>query len=168
MIIMNNIEDWDEYFFRLMYLVSSKSLDPRTKIGAVLIRDKSIISTGYNGFPKGVNDLEERYHNREEKINFICHAEFNSIVISARFGISTQGTKLYTNGIPCQNCCKAILQGGISEIIVHKRWPEFTNIHWVESVKISKIMLQEANIPVRIYDKELNIETLCDGKIIKV
>lgn len=162
------IKNWDEYFFKIMYLASSKSLDPRTKIGAILVRDKSIISTGYNGFPKGVKDLEERYNDREQKINFICHAEFNSIVISARFGISTKDSILYTNGIPCNNCCKSLIQGGISEIVVHKQWPEFTNKNWVESVKISKIMLQESNIPVRIYNKFLNIKTLCDGQVIEV
>lgn len=160
--------DWNEYFFRLMYLVSSKSPDPRTKIGAILIRDKSMISSGFNGFPMGVQDLPQRYENRQEKIKFICHAEMNSILIAARFGISTKDSKLITNGIPCQDCCKAVLQGGINEIIVHKQWPEFTNPHWIESVKISKIMLQEAGVPVRIYDKKLNIQTLCDGKIIEV
>jgi len=166
--MIDNIKDWDEYFFRLMYLVSSKSPDPRTKIGAVLVRDKSIIATGYNGFAKGVKDCNERYKDREQKINFICHAEFNSIVISARFGISTKDCKIYTNGIPCNNCSKALIQGGVSEIIVHKQWPEFTNKNWVESVKISKIMLQESGIPIRIYDKFLDIKTLCDGNIITV
>ena len=160
--------NWDEYFMKMVYLVSSKSVDPRTKIGAVLVRDKSIIATGFNGFAKGVADLTSRYENRDEKINFICHAEFNSVVISARFGISTNGCKLYTNGIPCKDCCKAVIQGGISEIIVHYQWPEFTNQNWVESVKISKIMLNEANIPIRIFDKKLEIKTLCDGKEILV
>ena len=126
--------DWDEYFFKLMYLVSSKSPDPRTKIGAILVREKHLISSGFNGFPMGVKDLPERYEDRNEKIKFICHAEMNSILVAARFGTSTLGCKLYTNGIPCQDCCKAALQGGISEIIVHKQWPEFTNKHWIESV----------------------------------
>lgn len=167
---MNNlhVKDWDEYFVRMLYLVSSKSPDPRTKIGAVLVRDKSVIATGYNAFPKGVIDHPDRYLNRDEKINFICHAEFNSIVISARFGISTNGSKLFTNGIPCKDCCKAVIQGGITEIVVHKQWPEFTNPNWVESVNISKTMLQEAGIPYRIYDKVLGIQSLCDGKTIDV
>ena len=59
--------DWNEYFFRHVYLAAQKSRDPRTKIGAVLISEKNLVSTGFNGFPMGVKDLDERYQNRELK-----------------------------------------------------------------------------------------------------
>ena len=154
---------------KMVYLVAEKSRDPKTKIGAVLVKDKHIISTGYNGFPIGVKDLPERYNNRETKLKYVSHAESNAILSCARFGISSMGSILFTNGTPCQECCKDVIQGGIKEIVIHGQWPEMTHSNlWVESVKISKTMLEECNINVRIFDKFLDVNGYLDGKVIRV
>ena len=170
---MNNqqllpIPSWDELFMRMVYLISTKSRDPRTKIGAVLVKDKRVISMGYNGFPGGVNDLPKRYNNREDKYKFVVHAEDNTILTASRFGICTVGTILYTNGIPCCECSKSIIQGGVKEIVTHKQWPDMNHSAWSESIKISKIMLNESGVNLRVFDGVLNLSSLLDGTIIHV
>ncbi len=147
---MNVIDNWDEYFMRLAYLTSYKSKDESTKIGAVLVRDNMIISTGFNGLPKKVLDpydyenkltkfkhelgkkglstfsaeeIYEKIKNRKErpdKYNFVSHAEVNTLWAAARNGISTNNSILYTQAIPCNECAKGIIQSGVSKVIVHK------------------------------------------------
>ena len=162
------IPSWDELFMRMVYLISTKSRDPRTKIGAVLVRDKRVVSMGYNGFPGGVKDLPDRYNNKSDKYKYVVHAEDNTILTASRFGISTVGTSLYTNGIPCCECSKSIIQGGVTEIIVHKQWPDMIHSGWIESTTVSKTMLSESNIKIRIFDGVLNLSSLLDGTIIHV
>jgi dCMP deaminase len=169
----NNFIDYkppsfDNWFMKMVYLVAEKSKDPRTKIGAVLVKDKHIISTGYNGFPIGVNDIEERYKDRETKYKYVVHAEENSVLSASRFGISTLGSTIFTNGIPCNSCMKGIIQGGISEIVIHRQWPDMTHSNWIESTKISKIMMEESGIRLRILDEILGVSGYLDGKIIKI
>lgn len=154
---------------RHVYLAASKSKDPRTKIGAILVRDNNIISTGYNGFPRKVFDSDVRYVDRQLKHGLICHAEFNSVVTSARLGISTDKATLYSQGIPCCNCAKAVIQGGISKIVIHKQWPNL--IHdkkWVDSIELSNTMFKEAGVVIETFDKVLGIVGFLDGKEINV
>ena len=82
--------NWTEYYMRHQYLASEKSKDPSTKIGAVLVRGDNIVSIGYNGFPRGINDSPERLNNREEKYFYVVHAESNAILNAARNGIATK------------------------------------------------------------------------------
>ena len=166
---MERIEDWDEYFLRHVYLASWKSKDPRTKIGAVLVKDKALISEGYNGFPRRVCDNQDRYLNRELKYKLVVHGEANAILDCVRRGISTVGAFLYTQGSPCHECCKQIIQAGISKIIIHKQWPNLFGVSdWEESIKIGKLMLYEAGIKVRTFDKTLNVTGMLDGREIYV
>jgi len=163
------IPSWDEFFMRHVYLAASKSKDPRTKIGAILVRGNHIISSGYNGFGRGVKDLVERYNDKETKYSFICHAEFNSVLQCAKLGVSSLGTTLYTPGFPCSECCKAIVQGGISEIVLHKQWPNLVySEKWVKSFEISKQMTDEAGIKVRVFDGVLGMYGVLDGKVISI
>lgn len=157
---------WDEFFMRHVYLSASKSLDPRTHIGSVLVKDNVIISEGFNGFPRGVYDYKHRYNDREMKLKFIVHAETNSVLNCARKGISTYGSICYTNGIPCVNCAKTLIQAGIEEVVVHKNWIHMSN--WKKEQEISEIMFKESQINIRIFDKVLELEGFGDGKIIKV
>jgi len=153
---------------RHVYLAASKSKDPRTKIGAVLVKDGSIISEGFNGFSRGVLDLPKRYAHKETKYQFVVHAECNSILNAARHGISTNHSILYTNGIPCCSCGKEIIQAGIEQVIIHKQWPEISSPIWKESIEITKIMFDEANVEIRTLDSVLGIKGIVDGKIIEV
>ena len=73
-------EKWDRRYLDIAKSVSQWSKDPSTKVGAVLVRDNRIVSVGYNGFPEGVDDSEERYNNRELKYDLVVHAEVNAII----------------------------------------------------------------------------------------
>ena len=154
---------------KMAYLTAENSKDPRTRIGTVLVKNNSVIATGFNGFPRRVLDLPERYNEKETKYNFVAHSEFNSILSSARAGISTLDSTLYTFGVPCCECSKAIIQGGVSEVICHFQWPNLTHSEkWVKSIEISKIMFKEAGIPIRWLDKVLGVKGFLDGEMIDV
>lgn len=162
---------WDEFFMRHVYLASTKSKDPSSKLGAVLVKDGVIISEGYNGFPRGVKDDITRYNNREEKYKYVVHAEDNSILNAARGGISTKGAVLYTNGIPCNECAKSVIQAGIVEVVIHSGWP-MGKINgdgkWDNAAKITSIMFEECGIKVRTIDGDLGIKVLVNGNIVLV
>ena len=171
---MNNNEftnyvppSWDVWFMKQVYLAAEKSKDPSTKIGAVLVRDNHIISTGFNGFPIGVLDKKNRYADREVKYDLVVHAEDNSVLSAARFGISTLGTILYTQGVPCNECAKSVIQGGIKKIVVHKQW-SMGHSRWKDSCLISERMFKEAKIPIVYLDAKLNVVGYRNGKLYPV
>jgi len=166
---LNNYMNWPEYFFRHVYLVASKSKDPRTKIGSVLVRDNRIIASGYNGFAAGVEDCEERYNNHGLKLKLVVHSEANSILQCALLGLSSKDAVLYTSGLPCHECSKSIIQAGISKVVIHKQWPNLIHSEkWVESCRISKMMLDEAEVEIEEFDGKLGLVGLLDGKEIEI
>jgi dCMP deaminase len=116
-----------------------------------------------------VNDNVPERHERPLKYLYFAHSEANAIFSCARFGISSLGSTLYTQGIPCSSCSQAIIQAGVSEIVVHVQWPNLTHSEkWVESIQVSITMLDEANIRIRWLDKELGLKGMLDGKEINV
>jgi dCMP deaminase len=163
---------WDELFMRHAYLIASKSKDLRTKIGAVLVRDRHVISEGYNGMPMGVCDCDPARHERPEKYFWFEHAERNSIYVCARYGHKTEGAVMFTQGVPCADCTRGVIQAGISEVVVHAQWQAFEKKFgwekWLESGKRSSAMLEEAGIPVRVFDGALATQGVLDGKVIIV
>lgn len=162
-------KDKHEFFMRTVYEVAKLSKDPRTKIGSVLVKSDNIISVGYNNFPSKVLDLKERYYVKELKYQFIVHSELNSILNAAKKGISTNNSILYTQGVPCSNCTKHLIQSGVKRIIVHKQWPNLIySPDWVKSFEYSNLMLKEANISLKYYDKILSVCGYLDGKEIIV
>lgn len=168
-----NTPSWDELFMRHAYLIASKSKDPKTKIGAVIVRDNSIISEGYNGICRGISDdIVERLE-RPEKYFWFEHAERNSIYHCARNGISTEGTTLYTQGLPCSDCTRAIIQSGIKEIVLHESWEHDIGLNivrekWSVSGQRSDIMIYESGIKIRIFSGTLGVKTMLDGKIFDI
>ena len=159
---------WDSWFMKQAYLMAEKSKDPSTKIGSVIVKDNHVISSGFNGFPIGVKDLPERYSNRELKYKFVVHSEANSVLSAARFGISTLNTTLYTQAMPCHDCAKCIIQGGIRKIVVHTKWPDMSHSKWKESMEISGIMLTESGVEIRYLDELLNVLAYLNGKTYSV
>jgi dCMP deaminase len=120
---------WDEYFYNMCKVVASKSPCLSRKIGAILVRDKSIVSTGYNGPPRGIPHCEvicPRQAKGYESGTHLeeCpaqHAEENAVTNAARNGVSTLGCTLYLNTIiPCKNCFGTLINAGIKEIVVKK------------------------------------------------
>jgi dCMP deaminase len=165
--LVSSVMSFEEMFMRQVYLVAARSKDPRTKIGAILVRDNNVISTGYNNFPAGVLDLKNRYENREVKYDFVVHAEANSILAAAKRGTATEGATLFSQGIPCRECAKSVIQAGISHVICHKQWPNLTYSEaWVKSIDITKTMFREAGVVVEWFDKGLGVEGFLDGKTI--
>jgi len=148
-----DIMDWDTLFMSMVYLVAMKSKDKKTHIGAVIVGcQNEVISVGFNGLPIGVNDnISERFE-RPEKYYWTEHAERNSILLAHQ---SVKGCKMYTNGIPCMNCARSIVQAGISEVIVDKVWDDNNYNQWIEEAERTKIMFKEAGVKLRFWDGQL-------------
>ncbi len=140
-------KEWINRYFELSKHIAEWSKDPSTKVGAIIV-DKygKILSLGYNGFPRGVEDTEERLNNREVKYNLIVHAEANSILNAAT---SVSGSRIFTSKFPCNECSKLIVQAGIS--ILYTTSPdsdiELYN-RYKEKFEYSKLILKEGNVEV--------------------
>ena len=111
---------WDEYFMGVALLAAERSKDPSTQVGACIVDEsKRILSTGYNGFPKGCSDDEFPWNRDdalgETKYQYVVHAELNAILNAS--GKSLSGSTLYVGLFPCNECAKAIIQSGIKEVI---------------------------------------------------
>lgn len=133
-------EKWDKRFLELAGFISGWSKDPSTKVGAVIADPENrIVSIGYNGFPRGVEDTPERLENREIKYKLIIHGERNAILFANR---DLKGCRLYTSMLPCAPCAAMIIQKGISEVIA----PFSDNPRWVEDFKLAEEMFSEAGV----------------------
>ncbi len=142
--------DWDEYFIEMAQLVASKSKDPSTKCGTVLVDSRhSVVSTGYNGLPRNVDDNNPERNERPAKYMFYEHGERNAIYSAARRGASTEGCTAYVvQGLPCCDCARALIQAGIIEVICNEATdPEFL-ARWKDSIEATKVMFREAHIMV--------------------
>jgi dCMP deaminase len=112
----NRPDKWDVHFMRLAREASFMSKDPSTQIGAVLVKDRRVVGTGFNGFPPGVAD-DERLHDREEKYELVVHGEMNAILQAGR---DAKGATLYMFGFkspPCRNCTKHSIAAGIVRVV---------------------------------------------------
>ncbi len=144
-------EKWDARFLELAKHISDWSKDPSTKVGCVVVgEDREIRSTGFNGFPRGIEDNIERLEDREQKYPLICHAEENAIMHAARIGVSLKGSTAYVTWPPCSRCARSLIQAGIKEVVYssEEEIPE----RWVEDFNISTNMLREAGVHVRSID----------------
>jgi dCMP deaminase len=141
-----NRPSWDKYFMDLATLTASRSKDPSTKVGAVLVdSNHNIRSTGYNGYPRGVNDSRGTVE-RAVKLLLAEHAERNAIYAAARSGVSTEGCTIYVSGLyPCADCARAIIQAGITRVVISNTdRPE----RWATSMAYAEIMFRESGIVV--------------------
>ena len=113
--------NWDEYFMGIAMLAARRSKDPNTQVGACIVsQDNIIISTGYNGMPKGCSDDEFPWDRKGEneaatKYPYVVHAELNAILNAS--GRDLRGSRIYVALFPCNECAKAIIQSGIKEVI---------------------------------------------------
>lgn len=144
-------DKWDIRFVKLAMHIANWSKDPSTKVGCVVVgEDREIRSTGFNGFPRGIKDDEERLLDREQKYPLICHAEENAIMHAARIGVSLKGSTAYVTWPPCSRCARSLIQSGIKEIIYPT--PGEIPERWVEDFNISNSMISEAGVVVRTID----------------
>jgi dCMP deaminase len=146
--------NWDIRFFQLCNLLASWSEDRGRRVGAVVVGPgNEIRTTGYNGFPRGVNARVDNRHSKEngEKYLWFEHAERNAIYNAARFGASLEGCRIYCSLFPCAECVRAVIQSGINELNTHlppKNDPVFNR-----SFEVSIEMLQEAGVGVRLFER---------------
>lgn len=119
MLFTRKAHKWEARMLEMAKLVSTFSKDPSTKVGAVIYNPirKTVITTGYNGFPRGTDDSERLYSDRSFKYPRVVHAEANAIVEAACQGISTQGGTLVSTHAPCCDCAGLIIQSGIAQMV---------------------------------------------------
>jgi dCMP deaminase len=140
--------NWDERFLKLAHHIAAWSKDPSTKVGCVVVGpDREIRSTGFNGFPRGIDDSSARLSDRALKYPLVCHAEENAIMHAARIGVALKGCVAYVTWPPCTRCARSLIQAGIGEIV----YPAGLEIpeRWQEDFAISSEMLREAQVPAR-------------------
>lgn len=142
-------EKWDRRFLEMARLVSTWSKDPSTKIGVVLVKDRKVVATGYNGFPTGVAD-DERLHEREEKYALIVHAEMNAIL---QAGHDAEGSTLYLwgfTGPPCRGCTKHVIQAGIKRVVVNGGNPPPDR--WKAELDAAYATYEEVGVPMDVVE----------------
>ena len=148
-------DKWDKRFMRVAQEISSWSKDPSKQIGAVAVNDdRRILATGYNGFPKGIEDIPERYEDRSIKYDLVVHAEMNCIYNATFNGISLKGSTLYVYGLPvCHDCAKGIIQVGINRIVMAM---DDIPQKWLDSFEKSRRMFDEAGVAIDFMHDTVN------------
>ncbi|MDP8253424.1 MAG: cytidine/deoxycytidylate deaminase family protein [Candidatus Kaelpia aquatica] len=155
---MNSRPCWDKYFMNIATIVASRATCLRRKVGALIVKERRILATGYNGTPSGVTHCEEAGCLRE-KLNVpsgqrheLCrglHAEQNALLQAALHGISLKGSILYCTNQPCIICAKMLINAGIKEVVIDNGYPD----------KLAEDMFKEAGINIRIAVLEDNLES---------
>jgi dCMP deaminase len=138
---------WDSRFIELAKFYSTFSKDPSRKIGAVAVDPikRTVLSCGFNGFPRGIADTDDRLNDRETKYKYAVHAEMNAIFNACLNGVSLDGATLYVYGLPiCSECAKGIIQVGIKHVafLVEEAIPPI----WLESWEKTREMFEEAGV----------------------
>ena len=124
---------WDEYFLRIATEVARRSTCVRRQVGAIIVREKRILATGYNGAPQGLAHCAEIGCLREQRgvpsgeRHELCrglHAEMNALLQAAKYGISIQGAVLYSTNTPCSLCAKMLINSGIVRVVAQGEYPD--------------------------------------------
>ena len=146
-------KSWDEYFMEVEELDSIRSTCLRRNVGAVVVLDKRIIATGYNGAPRGIMHCEERGGCLREKMGIpsgerheLCmalHAEQNAIIQAASMGQSIEGSTIYVTHQPCVICAKMIINAGIRRIVVREGYPDQLSVDILAEAGIRTVLLGE-------------------------
>ena len=151
----DNRPSWDTYFMQLARLVSTRSTCLRRRVGAILVKEKQIISSGYNGAPRGlphcleVGCLREQQGVPSGERHELCratHAEANAIIQAAFHGVSTAGTTLYCTTAPCAICAKMLINAGIKRIVYEEGYPD----------ELGMDMLRQAEIEVQKHTNSID------------
>jgi len=147
---------WDEYFMEITNLVATRATCLRRKVGAILVKDRRILATGYNGPPKGVPHCDELGGCLREKLSVpsgerqelsrAVHAEQNAIIQAAKMGTNIDGATLYVTNHPCFICAKMLINAGVSKIIFADGYPD----------KYAEDILKQANVTVTKFNSHKN------------
>lgn len=140
--------NWDEYFFEIARLVASRSEDPSTKVGCVIVGpDREVRSTGYNGMPRGVIVSSDRMM-RPTKYLYFSHSEISAIGNAARSGVALKDCSAYVTHHPCAGCARALIQAGITKVVYG---PGKTSMP-EEEFEAAAAMFAEAGVELVAYD----------------
>lgn len=141
-------DKWLQRFIELALEIAGWSKDPSTKVGAVVADGKEVLGLGYNGFPRGVDDLDERYNDRPTKYAMIVHAEANALIAASVHGRKRLvGSTLYTTKPPCSECVKLLLQFELGRIVCAKPDADDPSVaRWHEDQKAARQMLEDAGV----------------------
>ncbi len=132
---------WDQRFFKLAQHVAEWSKDPSTQVGAVIVdSQRRVVSLGYNGFPRGVQDTQERLNDKPTKYKFVVHAEANAILNAET---PVDGCVLFATKSPCSECVKLLIQAGIVGVVAP---PPSSDEPWATDAEFSRTMLAEADV----------------------
>lgn len=145
------LANWDLRFLRIASEVQSWSKDPSTKCGCVLVKNRRIVSSGFNGLPSGLSDNPERYLDRDFKLATIIHAEKNALFNAAKNGATTEGSTLYVTLHPCCQCAAAVIQAGVSLVVCPN--PESAPERWRANFRLANDLLYEAGVKVLYYEE---------------
>lgn len=144
----------DQLFMQMAKEMRMKSGDPSTKVGAVIIHksEKGGIPGGYNSFPPGVLETEERMNNREEKYPRIVHAEMNALMDAIAIGLDVRKGTIYVTEFPCASCCGVLITSGIRRVVAQKPTEDFLS-RWSTQISISMSMLEEAGVELTLVSR---------------
>lgn len=143
---------WEEYFMDITHMVKSRSTCLRRHVGAVIVKDKNILATGYNGAPSGtrhcldVGCLREKMNIPSGERHELCralHAEQNAIIQAAKHGVSIEGADLFCTNLPCTICSKMIINAGIRKVFFEGDYPDPLSREMLEEAKVELVQWQE-------------------------
>lgn len=142
---------WDSRWMNMAKLVATWSKDRSRTCGAVIVDDRNVlVSIGWNGFPRGINDDADVRHERPAKYKWTEHAERNAIFNAAANGHPTRGCTIYLPWYPCADCARAIIQSGITHIVCTE--PDWNDHIWAADFEVVKEMLEESAVTVRWHE----------------
>ena len=130
--------DWDHYFMKIAEQAAARSTCDRKFVGAVVVRDRNILSTGYNGSISGMQHCDEVGHEMEnDHCIATVHAEANAIIQAAKNGVAIRGASIYVTASPCYNCFKLIVNAGIAEIVFKEFYRDERVIRIAETIGVT-------------------------------
>ncbi len=146
--------DWDEYFMKIAHAVKERSSCIRRQVGAIIVKEKQIVSTGYNGTPRGVKNCNEggcercasSAQSNPSGTNLdkcaCSHAEENAVVQAAFHGIATNGSVMYTTNSPCTLCAKIIINAGVKKIVFGGDYPDELGLKLLKEANVELVKFQ--------------------------
>ena len=161
---LENRPTWDELWMSFAYLMSLRSHDPNTAVGAVFVRDNRVLSVGYNGVPSGVTPCDFMME-KPAKYEWMAHGESNAIANAAREGVSLRGSTVYVPILPCTPCARQMIQVGVRRVVVHKEGCEMyaegnNNSEWQKGWDVLEDMFSRAYSLLDVTNSYLTQPTL--------
>lgn len=145
------VPSWDAYYLEICKVVGSRSKDPNTQLGCIIVGPAhEIRSTGYNSFPRGIRDDVPERLERPAKYLWIEHAERNAICNAARAGTATEACTIYVEIMPCMDCARAIVQAGIHQVVISAgRMAQYSSEYYDQHFGLVEVLFSEAGVKVR-------------------